>query len=135
MDELSIKRDIINSWISKAKADLSLAKVGIFEDVTYDELSFHAQQAVEKSVKAVLYLFNIDFPRTHNIGSLVELLPPNIPIPDFLKNSVGLSAYAFTVRYPGDYDSVAEEDWREAALLASQVVNWTENLIKNTGIV
>ena len=37
-------------------------------------LGFHAQQAVEKSLKAVLSLRQVEFPRTHNLSMLLELL-------------------------------------------------------------
>ncbi|MBI4384979.1 MAG: HEPN domain-containing protein [Nitrospinae bacterium] len=38
---------------------------------------FHAQQAVEKSLKAVLYLNLIEFERTHDLVKLAELLRNN----------------------------------------------------------
>lgn len=37
-------------------------------------LGFHAQQAAEKAIKAVLAKRNIEFPRTHNLAMLLELL-------------------------------------------------------------
>lgn len=47
-------------------------------------LGFHAEQAVEKALKAVLSSAGIEYPRTHNLVMLVQLLrqaqqslPPN----------------------------------------------------------
>ena len=37
-------------------------------------LGFHAQQAVEKGLKAILSLRGVEFPRTHNLSMLLELL-------------------------------------------------------------
>ena len=37
-------------------------------------LGFHAEQAVEKALKAVLSSNGIDYPRTHNLVMLAELL-------------------------------------------------------------
>ncbi len=37
-------------------------------------LGFHAEQAVEKALKAVLSSRGIDYPRTHNLVMLAELL-------------------------------------------------------------
>ncbi|MBI5899303.1 MAG: HEPN domain-containing protein [Rhodocyclales bacterium] len=37
-------------------------------------LGFHAQQSVEKALKSVLASRRIEYPRTHNLAMLVELL-------------------------------------------------------------
>ena len=37
-------------------------------------IGFHAQQAVEKSLKSVLTRHEIEFPRTQNLTMLIELL-------------------------------------------------------------
>ena len=37
-------------------------------------IGFHAQQAVEKALKAVLSSHGIEYPRTHNLVMLVEML-------------------------------------------------------------
>ena len=43
-------------------------------DVDDDTLGFHAQQAAEKLLKAALVARAVDYPRTHNLGALIELL-------------------------------------------------------------
>ena len=48
-------------WIRHALSDLSLAKIEKPENVLWEELCFHAQQAAEKALKAVLILNNIPF--------------------------------------------------------------------------
>ncbi|MBL8540232.1 MAG: HEPN domain-containing protein [Betaproteobacteria bacterium] len=59
----------------KAADDLYVAR-RLAQDVDAPAwiLGFHAQQAVEKSLKAVLSLHRIEFPRTHNLSMLLELL-------------------------------------------------------------
>ena len=37
-------------------------------------LGFHAQQAVEKALKSVLSSHGIEYPRTHNLATLVEMV-------------------------------------------------------------
>lgn len=37
-------------------------------------LGFHAQQAVEKAIKAVLTVLSVEYPRTHNLALLMDLL-------------------------------------------------------------
>lgn len=41
---------------------------------------FHAQQASEKSLKALLVAFGIDFPRSHALDRLLALLPTEVAI-------------------------------------------------------
>ena len=54
----------------------------------YNAICFHAQQCVEKYLKAWLQEANIPFPRTHDLKELLELIVPSVPIwqvwePDF----------------------------------------------------
>jgi HEPN domain-containing protein len=44
---------------------------------------FHAQQAVEKALKALLCLRDIDFPRTHDLESLINRLAGSGSIPPY----------------------------------------------------
>lgn len=60
-----------------ARADADLAAVRALEDLddVPDEIvGFHGQQAAEKLLKAVLAGHGIDFPRTHSIRFLLDLL-------------------------------------------------------------
>ena len=67
------KRDAFGTaqqWLKRAKGNLALAKQPKPKDAFWDDLFFDAQQAAEKSIKAVLVHREIDFPKTHNIRSL-----------------------------------------------------------------
>jgi HEPN domain-containing protein len=44
-------------------ADLALAQVPLPENSKYEMLLFHAQQAVEKSLKALLIIHGVDVPQ------------------------------------------------------------------------
>jgi HEPN domain-containing protein len=44
------------------------------DDCFTDTVCFHAQQCVEKYLKAFLVLEGIDFPKTHDIGKISALL-------------------------------------------------------------
>lgn len=55
------------------------------EGVTDAGLGYHTQQAVEKSLKAVLALQSVEFPYTHDLGGLVRLCRTNdIDVPEGL---------------------------------------------------
>ncbi len=49
------------AWLSYALSDLALAKAVGIDGVLREALCFHAQQAVEKSIKAVLVGYEVRF--------------------------------------------------------------------------
>ncbi len=117
-------------WLRRARSDLALAGVPRPPDVMYNELCFHAQQAVEKSLKAVLIAEQIEFRRVHHIGYLLGLLPQEIPLPPEAVEAVGLTSYAVMTRYPGEYEEITEEMYQEAVRIARNVVRWVEQIIE-----
>ena len=111
-------------WLRYARSDLELAGIIKPDEVLFEGLCFHAQQAVEKALKAVLIVKGIAPPKTHNIRMLLDLLSQVIVTPQEIEDSAGLTDYAVTSRYPGDFEPVSEEEYKEALRLAKMVVNW-----------
>src|SRR5258706_4908839 len=61
---------------------------------------FHAQQAVEKSLKAVLSFNAVEFPRTHNLAMLLELaLRASLPAPPDGDSLNRLIPFGVALRY------------------------------------
>ena len=89
---------------------------------------FHAQQAIEKCLKAVLFSRLVEFRRTHDLTELSDLLVRNgVPIPvssDWLKS---LNPFAVAFRYeepkPSGLDSAA------LAAVVRKVRTWAAELI------
>ena len=72
-------------WLTHARSDLKLAKIGLNKDVLPEQICFHAQQTVEKALKAVLLFYKIDFPFTHDLEELLDTFETNkIPVPAYL---------------------------------------------------
>lgn len=115
-------------WMRYARSDLALANA-TSDEVMLESLCFHVQQAVEKSLKAVLVSRAIPFPRTHNIDSLIGLLPADVPVPPEDADVAELTEYAVTVRYPGLEEPVSADEYREAVRLAESVVKWAEEIL------
>jgi len=68
-------------WLSKARTDLVLATVVLERDregLAGWAAAFHAHQAAEKALKAVLVARDEDPPRIHNLRALVAILPSDI---------------------------------------------------------
>ena len=113
-------------WLLHARSDLALAEISPPEDVMLEGLCFHAQQAVEKVLKALLVSYNLEFPRTHNIGSLLDLLPDTVSIPSEVEEAAGLTDYAVMTRYPGDTEPVNIDEYKQAICLARTVLEWVQ---------
>jgi len=109
-----------------------LANVEPPDNVLYETLCFHAQQAVEKSFKAVLVCLKIDFPRTHNLRTLLDLVPKEIGHSETLQKSVILTDFAVTSRNPVDVEPVEEDEYRQAIDLAKKVVDWATDIVKKS---
>jgi len=69
-------------------------------DVDDDTLGFHAQQAAEKLLKAALAVRAIDYPRTHNLGALIEMLgKADVVLPAELADIDRLTPFGTVFRY------------------------------------
>ena len=77
-------------WLRRTRSDFALARVGPQPDVMYNELCFHAQQTVEKCIKAILIDRNIEFPHVHNIAYLFGLLPADVDLPSAAMEALSL---------------------------------------------
>jgi hypothetical protein len=70
------------------------------DDIPDDGLGFHAQQAVEKRIKAVLAQNEVAYERTHNIAYLLKLLDDaGITKPAGAEDLPNLSPWAAELRY------------------------------------
>ena len=81
---------------------------------------FHAQQAVEKYIKALLTELAIGFPRVHDIGDLLERVPDAVRPQIEPVAQEKLTYYAVASRYPGDA-WVTHEDAETAVAAAREV--------------
>lgn len=114
------------TWLRYAESDLALAEAKTDYRVLLEDLCFHAQQVVEKSIKAVLVLRGIAFPKTHNLERLLDLLPADVTPTQELLEARALSGYATVMRYPGAAEAPGEEEYRNALRLATAALDWAK---------
>ena len=93
----------------------------------------HAQQAVEKAIKAVLVSAGIDFPKTHNLEFLHTLLPAHVPHAPILMQVYQLTGYSTIFRYPGDGEPLSRERHQELLAIAQEAVAWAVAYIELSG--
>jgi HEPN domain-containing protein len=82
-----------------------------------DEIfGFHAQQAVEKALKAWISLAGVEYKKTHNLDDLFQLLESHgHHIPDEFSDILFLTDFAVTFRYD-TIDDFDEELDRESII-------------------
>jgi HEPN domain-containing protein len=126
-------RTLVEQWLSRAQSNLDRARAGkIRETILYEDLCFDCQQAVEKSLKALLVANDRESPHTHIIARLLETLEQGgMKIPEDVKSAVDLTEYAVHTRYPGLYEPVTAEEFKEALAVAERVHEWVNALLKS----
>jgi HEPN domain-containing protein len=113
---------VVREWITKAENDLKTAAhtIKLGERCPTDTVCFHAQQCVEKYVKAVLVMEEIDFPKTHDLEELIALLPERRRPHLTSEEQNALTDYATGARYPG-WGDIPLTDARRAIAIARRV--------------
>ncbi|MYC77139.1 HEPN domain-containing protein [Candidatus Poribacteria bacterium] len=67
-------------WIQKAEGDHTIMHQNYrSSNPVHDAICFHAQQCIEKYLKAWLQVANIPFTRTHDLERLLNLITPTLP--------------------------------------------------------
>jgi HEPN domain-containing protein len=103
-------RELALLLVRKAEGDESiLDRLLDDSDVPDDVLGFHAQQAIEKRLKAVLAFHEIEYDRTHSIGYLTSLLQHHgINLPAGREQIEELTPWAVAARYEDRFEEVLD---------------------------
>ena len=114
---------LVGQWVVRADEDLAAAVhlLTVPGAALAATICFHAQQSAEKHLKALLLWRSIPFPRTHDIGELVALLPASITVPLTATEQETLTDHATHTRYPGDWDPVGPSEAMAALALAQRL--------------
>ncbi|MBK7897659.1 MAG: HEPN domain-containing protein [Candidatus Promineifilaceae bacterium] len=93
---------ITREWLARAKEDLLAAEILLAQPELTNMVAFHAQQTVEKTLKAVLEESAIATVRTHSLTRLYSLVEPHISMPVNQDMLDRLEAVYIQSRYPGE---------------------------------
>ncbi len=118
-----VRKDLVGQWLAKAEADLAAARhLGAADAGFAAAAGFHAQQAAEKFMKALLSWRQVEFPKTHDLEALIDLIERGDPnLADSLRGVTPLNDYAVGHRYPGEFPEPTAEDAALAIALATMV--------------
>jgi len=126
---MSAQLEHVHLLMRKAQSDLVSGEDILAAGHVVDSVCFHAQQAVEKSLKALLALSETEYPRTHDLRKLLDLVVPLFgPVGPAEEEVIQLSVFAVDIRY----DDTDEPDADTAAALlelARRVHSFAEDVI------
>ena len=120
------------AWLAKASLDLRAADLELRTPdlALWGDVTFHAQQAAEKALKALLAWHDQPFRKTHSIEELGRLCVTIAPeLSSAVDAAVPLTAYAWKFRYPGDVDEPTRDEAERALQTARSLVQAIERLI------
>lgn len=123
----------VDVLLRKAKADeFAVEKLAPDPDCADEIIGFHAQQAVEKLIKAVLAHRSVPFPRIHDLTELVDLLRENkIAFPEQLEETDRLTPFATVFRYAELLTQPLSDFDRSWALdCVRKVRAWAESMLR-----
>lgn len=128
--------DVVRGWIEKAESDLKTAALTLREgqDSPTDTVAFHAQQCVEKYLKALMTLRGIDFPKIHDVEELVARVGPDVTVSLSIEEQRRLTTYGTITRYPGDYEPVSLAEARRAVAMARRVRREIRRVLPRTAV-
>ncbi len=96
--------------LEKAENDLIAGRATLATGKALDTVCFHAQQAAEKSIKAILALHDVVYPWKHDLAELLELAKPLAPELELLSDAtIGMTPYAVEGRYSRSFHPPEDE--------------------------
>jgi HEPN domain-containing protein len=113
----------IKEWVAKADGDYvsALRDYRARKQPNYDSACFHAQQCIEKYLKAVLIKKRIAFSKVHDLEVLLDLCLPAYPLWEPMREEMQLlTQYAVQFRYPGE--SADKEEARQAVAAMKRIL-------------
>ena len=112
-------REISAEWIAKAEGDFATAvrEHRARKRPNYDAACFHAQQCIEKYLKAAMLERRISFRRIHDLEVLLDQCLEPYPFWAVLREDAQLlTQYAVQYRYPGESADKSESKEALAAM-------------------
>lgn len=95
-------KKISQDWLLSAESDLQLVNDIIDRHSLTHQVAFHAQQAIEKSFKAIVEEFDLGFIKTHSLETLFGIIGRKILIEVDMDKLILLDQLYIDARYPGE---------------------------------
>ncbi|MEE9295108.1 MAG: HEPN domain-containing protein [Phycisphaerae bacterium] len=129
------RRTAALQWFRHATEDLSASETLLSQEFCAPRhVCWLAQQAAEKSLKAILVFLQIDFPKTHDLDALRNLIPWGWRVKTEYDDLAELSEWAVQARYPGDWAEASESDAGAALEQARALVAMVRDELADRGV-
>lgn len=115
--------ELVKDWLSRADDDLRMAELAISASppVCWGA-AFHAQQAAEKLLKALLTFHNVEFEKSHSIDYLLDLCATvQSGVKALRAKATKLTDFAVELRYPFPRPDPTESEAKDAVEIARTV--------------
>ena len=114
-----INREAVRQWRIKAQSDWDAVEIlTASKRCPTDTVCFHCQQFVEKLLKALLTLHDIEAPKTHDLRRLIQLALPFAPELSLLADlSDELTIHGVETRYPGELRQIKKSEMKRVVEL------------------
>lgn len=122
--------DAAREWIRFALEDLRAAQT---VELSTRIRCFHGQRAAEKAIKGALTFEGTEFPKTHNLVTLRDMLQQSTTIEEPSADMSWLSRWAVNEQYPGPEPDPPLADADRAAALAQGIVDAARAYIERQG--
>jgi len=125
------QNDYLKNWLFRANEDIAVIE-NLYKsspESYASSICFHAQQAVEKFLKAFLVFHNIDFPKTHDLEFLLFECQ-KIENSGLNFDFGSLTDFGVSVRYPDDFIVPDKKDTTLYRDIAFEVKKAVESKIK-----
>ena len=121
------------AFLERADADLAAVRALEHDRSVPDAIvGFHAQQAAEKLLKAVLASRGIEFPRTHSLRYLIDTLADHqLDPPEDNQALTALYPFAVQLRYEAPFDD-EPFDRTAARELLDRLRDWSAEHVPST---
>jgi HEPN domain-containing protein len=120
-------------WLKVAKEDLRAAKVLLKEEL-YSAVTYHCQQAAEKTLKAYLVFKKQPVLKTHDLTKLVELcMGEDREFEKVYIYARYLNPFSTKFRYPSEYDIPDAGHAENTIKQTRKLMDFVADKISNTG--
>lgn len=125
------------AWLKIAHEDLAAAEL-LLQKGIHRMVCLHCQQAVEKTSKAPLTEWGVEFKRTHNIVDLLSLVSAQGLALDVTHEEAGFLNAVYRSRYPAEagllpYGEPTADDAGKALVIAQKVLAQGKRLLEQRG--
>lgn len=127
------RRGLAEVLLRKARGDEATVRALLGQEVPDEVVGFHAQQAVEKGLKAVLAASEIEYAFSHDLAYLADLLESKgIEVPNEVRTAEELRPWAAEFRYEDPATGSPNLDRERTLELSSAVLRWAARMLSRS---